>query len=76
MAIADERKYLDALRTARLAIIMGGVSSYSVPGRSVTKLSLSQINDEIARTESRIASMSGGLVSYADLTRDSVEDGQ
>jgi hypothetical protein len=75
MALADEKAYLKALLEQRTAIATGGLASYTVPGRSVTKLSLSEINAEIQRTESRIARMSGGGVSYANFTAASIEGG-
>lgn len=74
MGLSDDRAYLKALIAQRLAIVSGGVSSYSVPGRSVSKLSLADLNAEIARTESRIAAHNGGLITYANLRADSSED--
>ena len=43
-----DREYLDALKSARLAIVTGA-QSYSIGSRSVTKADLKYINDEIAR---------------------------
>lgn len=73
MALSDDRAYLKQLYAARLSIATGGVSSYSVPGRSVTKLSLGEINKEIARVEANIAAREGGLVTYASLRGSSME---
>ena len=73
MALADEKKYLAELQAARLTIIQGGLSSYSVPGRSVTKLDLGKINDEINRVEGKIARLNYGDVSYGNLRASSSE---
>lgn len=47
---AEDKKYLIALRKARLAIVTGA-QSYSIGGRSLTRADLRTINAEINRLE-------------------------
>lgn len=44
----EDQKYLDALYTARLAIVTGA-QSYTIGSRSLTRADLGTINSEIAR---------------------------
>ena len=50
MLSETDRKYLDALKKARLAIITGA-QSYRIGSRAVTRADIKFINDEIARLE-------------------------
>lgn len=49
------RAALASLRCAYLALVEGGVQSYSIGSRSLTKLDLSKIMDEIKAHEKAIA---------------------
>lgn len=50
-----------ALRAAYLALVDGGVSSYSIGSRSLTKLDIKTISAEIKDHEKKIASLEAQL---------------
>ena len=52
--ITFHKAALAALRTAYLALAEGGVQSYSIGSRSLTKFDLSKISDEMASHENMI----------------------
>lgn len=51
----------DKLRAAYIALVDGGVASYSVGSRSLTKLDITKIMDEIRGHEKEIASLEEAL---------------
>lgn len=67
---ADIVKAIDAEIESRIS---GSVSSYSIAGRSFTKTSLSELMDIRARYADIAALESHGGITYADLSRESVE---
>jgi len=50
----DDKKYLEALKAARIAIVTGA-QSYRIGSRQLTRADLKLINDEIARLEGSVA---------------------
>ena len=48
---------VEKLREAYMALVDGGVSSYSIGSRSLTKLDIKTISAEIAAHEKKIASL-------------------
>jgi hypothetical protein len=55
------RAALQKLRDAYLALVDGGVQSYSIGSRSLTKFDLSDISDEIQAHERKIAELEAVL---------------
>lgn len=58
MALTDEQ-LLTATREAIDALVQGGASSYTLNGRTVTKVDLPALRDTVEWLESRIARASG-----------------
>jgi hypothetical protein len=56
--ITFHRAALISLRTAYLALADGGVQSYSIGSRSLTKFDLAKISEEIANHEKAINEIS------------------
>ncbi len=52
---------LDALRSAYLAIAQGGVQSYTIGSRSLSKLDLPKLQEEIKGHEKTIAELDAAL---------------
>lgn len=67
-SISDERALLKALLAARLSIVTGTVSSYTIANRQFTKHSLGELSREINDCEGRIAVMQTGGVVYSDMS--------
>lgn len=68
MGLSDEKALLKALLSARLELAGGGVKSYSIAGRSFSLHSLAELSKEITRCESRIAVMTSGGVTHANMS--------
>jgi hypothetical protein len=68
MGLSDEKALLKALLAARIEVATGGVKSYSIAGRSFSLHSLSELTAEITRCESRIAVMTSGGTTYANMS--------
>lgn len=58
---------LEAVQNALFALISGGVSSYSIAGRSFTKHNLSELQRLESHYQSQVASTRNGIVTYADM---------
>ncbi len=58
---ASDTEILAAINDAILAIVTGRTASYSINGRSLTKLSLSELQEMKSKYEARIAAASGGM---------------
>lgn len=63
MAVHETRQevvqMLNALRKCKLSIINGEAASYTIGTRSVTFLSLEEVNAEIARYEAKLEILDG-----------------
>lgn len=63
MAVHETRQQvietLNALRKCKMSIINGEAASYTVGSRSVTFLSLKEVNAEIARYEAKLEILDG-----------------
>lgn len=63
MAVHETRQEviatLNALRKCKLSIITGEAASYTIGTRSVTFLSLEEVNAEIARYEAKLEILDG-----------------
>jgi hypothetical protein len=66
MAKSPEQ-WVEEIEAAITAILAGGVSSYSIAGRSFTKHDLGQLRDMLEFYESRAARKRGGITSIADM---------
>ena len=66
MAKTSEQ-WVDEIEAAMTAILTGGVSAYSLAGRSFTKHDLGQLQDLLDYHQSRIDRRRGGIVTYADM---------
>lgn len=69
MAKTSEQ-WVDEIETAMTAILTGGVSAYSLAGRSFTKHDLGQLQDLLDYHSSRVASKRFGITTTADLSRE------
>lgn len=59
MTISEVQEILTALRQCKISIIQGEAASYAVGTRSVTLLSLDQVNAEINRYEAMLEVLQG-----------------
>ena len=65
--MANPSQIIAAIDAQILAIITGGVASYSVPDLQITKLSLTQLRDMRREFEGIEAADSGELCNYVDM---------
>ena len=68
MALTDSA-LLEATRLAIDALTTGGASQYSIGGRSVTKLDLPALWQQVTTLERRVAAAAGGGASVATFGR-------
>lgn len=60
MTAAEAQEELTLLRAARTKLLTGGVAAYAIGGRSITYLSLKDLNDREEVLESVIAAAATG----------------
>lgn len=66
MASKTDAELLESTREAIDALTTGGVESYSLNGRSVTKLNLKELWDQVTTLEKRISRTSNGMFGVAE----------
>lgn len=69
MTAAEAQAELELIRAARARLLAGGVASYAIGGRSITYLSLRDLNEREKELEMVIASETGGRTVLARFRR-------
>lgn len=64
----DAKALLKAIDAQILALVSGGVASYSRPGLSLTKLSLGELREMRRETADRVAGFDYGFITTADFS--------
>lgn len=67
MAARSPDEMLEAVQNALFALVSGGVSSYSIAGRSFTKHSITELQRLEAYYQSQVSASRNGIVTYADM---------
>jgi hypothetical protein len=63
MSAVTDQQMLDAINSAILALVTGGVASYGIAGRQLTKLPLAELQKMKAEYEVRVLRASSGSFS-------------
>ena len=69
MPLKTPQEMAEMYQAAVEALVTGGISSYSIGGRSFTLNNLGQLEDLLRYWTSKAAEQSGGFVTYADFRR-------
>ncbi len=67
MSLKSAQQMAEMYQTAIQSLVGGGISSYSVGGRSFTLNNLGQLEDLYRYWSSKAAETRGGFVTYADM---------
>ncbi len=65
--VRTPEEMLEAVQNALFALISGGVSSYSIAGRSFTKHNISELQRLESHYSAQVSSSRNGIVTYADM---------